>query len=172
MVPSRTWARVQATTSTISSARQAMVSERDVMASHSFRLARFIEAEAPEQLHEVLAGRADRAGVPRELDEPGVSLDLGEARDEPLPGSAAAREVVDLEGPRLRRERLPGRRERRLVERLEPDLPAPAVHVRELAAGRAGEHHDGRVDGALHRHLEAREAHRPALRLGPALRQR
>src|SRR5512133_1929383 len=114
MVPSRTWASVQATTSTISSARQVMVSERDVRPSQIFRLARFIDAEAPEQLHEVLAGRADRAGVARELDEPGVALDLREAGDEPLSGRAAAREVVDLEAPRLRRERLPRRRERRL----------------------------------------------------------
>src|SRR5512138_3768277 len=115
----------------MSSARQAIVSLIDDTRSQRFLLARFIEAEAPQQLHEVVAGGADRGGLARELDEPGVPLDLGEAGDEPLAGRPAAREVVDVERAGLGRDPLPRRGEPALVERLEADLAAPAVHVRE-----------------------------------------
>src|SRR4030042_2041379 len=93
-------------------ARQARVREREESASQSLRarsriwLARFIEAEAPEQLHEVIAGGADGVGVPRHLDEPGAARRLGEAGEEALAGRAVAREVGAPERPPPRPEHL------------------------------------------------------------------
>src|SRR5574338_153717 len=129
-VPRCTCARVQATTSTISAARQAMVSFSEVSASKSARSAwrisvRGVKAEALQEGDEGGAVGADGLGVAGHLDEPGVALGEGEPGHHPAPLLPVAGEVVDREraGPGLHH--LARRAQGRLVEGREADLAAP-----------------------------------------------
>src|SRR5512141_3089074 len=119
----------------ISIARQTMVSLSDVMVSSratatARRLVRGgFKAEALQESHEIGPGGRDGRGVAHHLQEPAVPLTHGARRAEAGLGGAIAREVVDRDGPSLGRDAFPRCAHRTLVERREPDLATPAVHV-------------------------------------------
>src|SRR6266568_5792136 len=106
-------ASVQATTSTISSARQTMVSLSEVSRSSSHQptrsilvrvvtaLVRVVTAEALQEVDEVDPGRRDRLLVARHLHEPGAAADRGKTRHHPALLLPVAREVVERDGPGL-----------------------------------------------------------------------
>src|SRR5690349_19691833 len=97
--PRLTCASVHATTSTMRSARQAMVSFRDVSASQIrlVRSVRGIEAQAPQQVVEVGPGGFDLRLVAQHLDEPGAAVRLEQRRDHARLLRAFAGELVDGE---------------------------------------------------------------------------
>src|SRR6266496_4885359 len=168
-VPRFTCASVQATTSTMSAARQTMLVLREVRAPRRRTPRSLIfKAEGLQQSDELGLGSADRVGVAGHLDEPGVAARGREARDGAAPRLALAPEVVHRHRPRLRLERLAGRRERRLVDGGKPDLRAPPVHVRQLAARRSRKDDHGDVDAAGDRRFQGGVAHAAGEALRPA----
>src|SRR3954468_10188573 len=169
--PIWTCARVQATTSTIKSTRQMMVSLRDVSASTIRCLIRGIEVQAPQEVEEVGTGRGDGVLVAEHLDEPGALLGDEDRGEQPALLVAVADEVVDRDRTRLGLDRAARLRERPLVDRAEPDLAAPAVHVRELSARGTRQDNHGDVHLAVHRRLDGGVADAGGPRFRPALGQ-
>src|SRR6266702_8806867 len=121
-MPRFTCASVQATTSTISRARQTMVSVSEVSRSSSAQptrsiLVRVVTAEALQEVDEVDPGRRDRLLVARHLHEPGAAADRGKTRHHPALLLPVAREVVERDGPGLGVQRLARGGHGGLVER-------------------------------------------------------
>src|SRR5438874_5835162 len=97
----RAWASVQATTSTIKSVRQAMVSLRDVSAPQTRFLVCRIEAQAPQETQEFGSGRGDGSLVSEHLDEPGALVGGQDRGEEPALLLTVAHQVVHRDGARL-----------------------------------------------------------------------
>src|SRR5206468_10056650 len=114
-VPRRICASVHATTSTIKSARQAMVSLREVSASQRRELI-LVKVEALQEVDEVGPRGGDRPCISNHLHEPGISLEERQASHHAALLLAFAGEVVDRERTGLRLDSLPHGGERRLVD--------------------------------------------------------
>src|SRR5207248_1514643 len=141
--PIRTWASVHATTSTIRSARQTMLTCNDARASQARTangLVRRDDMDAFHERNELLASSAYRNGIAEHLDEQGSASDRRERHDHPALLLAVAREVIDLEWTCLALHRRAQGRDRGLVDCGEAELAAPAIDVGEVAARRARQH--------------------------------
>src|SRR5512141_2708457 len=121
-VPSSTWASVQRTTRTIRSARQGMVSLREVMASQARMWRGLVKAQRLQEVDEVRPGRSDGIGVANHLDEPAIPACRERSGDHARLHRALAREVVDRDRARRGLDRLARRGERGLADGSEADL--------------------------------------------------
>jgi len=116
-------------------------------------------------------GKRRRGSRRQHLDEPGALLGDEDRGEQPALLVAVADEVVDRDRTRLGLDRAARLRERPLVDRAKPDLAAPAVHVRKLAARGTRQHDHGDVHLAVHRRLEGGVADAGGPRFRPALGQ-
>src|SRR3954469_232687 len=170
--PIRTWASVHATTSTIRSARQTMLTCKDARASQARTANGLVRGDDMDAFHErdeLLASSADRSGIAEHLDEQGSAVGRRERHDHPALLLALAREVIDVEWTCLALHRRTQGRDRGLVDCGEAKLPAPAIDVGEVAARRARQHRQGHLDVSGDRRLQARGTRATGHRLGPTL---
>src|SRR3954463_12894323 len=172
--PIRTWASVHATTSTIRSARQTMLTCKDARASQARTANGLVrgDMDAFHERDELLASSADRSGIAEHLDEQGSTFDRRERDDHPSLLLAVAREVIDVEWTCLALHRRAQGRDRGLIDGREAELAAPAIDVGEVAARRARQHRQGDLDVSGDGRLEARGTRATGHRSGPTLGQR
>src|SRR4051794_24508563 len=95
--PRRTCDSVQAITSTLRMARQAMVSLREVATAQRRALRSTIDMEALDEVDEVGTRRGHRSRVAQHLEEPGVAAHHGERGDH---AALLAVQFVEREGAR------------------------------------------------------------------------
>src|SRR3954462_12289920 len=136
-VPRPACASVQATTSTIKSTRQTMVSLSELITAQ-IRVSVGRGMEALEKLEERGAVGVHRAGVARHLDEPGAAVEDREAGDQAALLLPVAGEVVEGDDAGRGFQRLARGVHGALVDRRKAQLSAPPVDVGELAARRTG----------------------------------